>query len=136
MVHSLTFVTFIVGIRLIDGDVPASNCYPGLDTVIGIDLGFTHSCVAVMQNGQVEIILDGRGNRITPNYVAFTTDGHLVGEDAKDQFAKNPYNTIFDVTRFIGRNFSDSTVQKDRKLLPFSIVNEGGSQPLALPSTE
>lgn len=78
-----------------------------------------------MQNGQVEIIANDQGNRITPSYVAFTAEERLIGDAAKNQAAMNPVNTVFDVKRLIGRKYNDATVQRDKKLLPFKIVSQG-----------
>merc|ERR1711871_1223924 len=95
-------------------------------TVIGIDLGTTYSCVGVYKNGRVEIIPNDQGNRITPSYVAFDGDERFIGDAAKNQAAINPTNTVFDVKRLIGRSFKDETVQKDKKLLPYEIIDKGG----------
>jgi len=91
--------------------------------VVGIDLGTTYSCVGIYKGGRVEIIPNNQGNRITPSYVAYTDDERLIGEAAKNQATINPEQTLFDVKRLIGRKYNDSTVQKDKKLLPFEIVN-------------
>jgi heat shock protein 5 len=96
-----------------------------IGTVIGIDLGTTYSCVGVFKNGRVEIIANDQGNRITPSYVAWTDDGErLIGDAAKNQATINPENTLFDVKRLIGRRYSDKTVQADKKLLPYKIVDK------------
>jgi len=95
-----------------------------VDTTVGIDLGTTYSCVGVYKNGKVEIIANDQGNRITPSWVAFTDDERLVGDAAKNQGALNPENTVFDVKRLIGRKYTDTTVQHDKKLLPYEIVDK------------
>ena len=92
--------------------------------VIGIDLGTTYSCVAVMENGKVNVISNDQGNRITPSYVAFTEEGErLIGDAAKNQLTSNPENTIFDAKRLIGREWSDKSIQDDSEYFPFKISN-------------
>lgn len=91
-----------------------------MGTVIGIDLGTTYSCVGVFKNGQVEVVPNDQGNRITPSVVAFTEAGErLIGDAAKNQLTSNPEHTVFDVKRLIGREFNDPTVQHDIKYLPY-----------------
>ncbi|MEP2744363.1 molecular chaperone DnaK, partial [Bauldia litoralis] len=94
--------------------------------VIGIDLGTTNSCVAVMDGKDAKVIENSEGARTTPSMVAFTGDGErLVGQPAKRQAVTNPENTIFAVKRLIGRRFDDPTVAKDKKLVPYHIVKGG-----------
>lgn len=96
-----------------------------IGTVIGIDLGTTYSCVGVYKGGRVEIIPNDQGNRITPSYVAWTTEGErLIGDAAKNQATINPENTVFDVKRLIGRKYTDKSVQADKKLFPYNLVNK------------
>ena len=97
---------------------------------IGIDLGTTYSCVGVWQNDRVEIIANDQGNRTTPSYVAFDNNERLIGDSAKNQVAKNPYNTVFDAKRLIGRKFTDSVVQKDMKHWPFKVEAGNDNKPV------
>ncbi|MBC7492409.1 MAG: molecular chaperone DnaK [Novosphingobium sp.] len=91
--------------------------------VIGIDLGTTNSCVAVMDGGKPKVIENSEGARTTPSIVAFTKDGErLIGQPAKRQAVTNPDNTIFAVKRLIGRRFDDPMTQKDMKLVPYTIT--------------
>ena len=91
--------------------------------IIGIDLGTTNSCVAVMEGGKVRVIENSEGDRTTPSVVAFTGDGEVVvGQVAKRQAITNPANTLHAVKRLIGRKFEDEVVQRDIKMVPYKIV--------------
>ena len=94
-----------------------------MSKVIGIDLGTTNSCVAVMEGGQPKVIVNAEGMNTTPSVVAFTEDGErLVGLPAKRQAVTNPQNTFFAIKRLIGRRFDDPMAEKDKGLVPYSIV--------------
>ena len=93
--------------------------------VIGIDLGTTNSCVAIMDGSQPRVIENSEGARTTPSVVGFTDSERLVGQPAKRQAVTNPTNTVFAVKRLIGRRMGDAEVEKDKKLVPYSIVNGG-----------
>ena len=93
--------------------------------VIGIDLGTTNSCVAIMDGSQPRVIENAEGARTTPSIVAFANDERLVGQPAKRQAVTNPSNTVFGVKRLIGRRVDDADLAKDLKNLPYSVVNGG-----------
>ncbi|OCG63361.1 molecular chaperone DnaK [Gilliamella sp. GillExp13] len=91
--------------------------------IIGIDLGTTNSCVAVMDNGQAKVLENAEGDRTTPSIIAYTQDGEiLVGQPAKRQAVTNPQNTLFAIKRLIGRRFEDAEVQRDVSIMPYKIV--------------
>ncbi len=95
-----------------------------MSKIIGIDLGTTNSCVAIMEGSQAKVLENAEGARTTPSVVAFTEEKEkLIGQPAKRQAVTNPENTIFAVKRLIGRNFEDPTVKKDIEAAPFKIVN-------------
>jgi molecular chaperone DnaK len=94
-----------------------------MSKVIGIDLGTTNSCVAIMEGGKSRVIENSEGDRTTPSIVALTKDGEvLVGQSSKRQAVTNPQNTVFAVKRLIGRKFDDDVVQKDISMVPYKIV--------------
>src|SRR6056300_342588 len=90
--------------------------------IIGIDLGTTNSCVAVLEGGKPRVIENAEGDRTTPSIIAYTDDEILVGQPAKRQSVTNPNNTVYAVKRLIGRKFSDDVVQKDIEMVPYKIV--------------
>jgi molecular chaperone DnaK len=93
--------------------------------VIGIDLGTTNSCVAIMDGSQPRVIENAEGARTTPSIVAFTDNERLVGQPAKRQAVTNPENTVFAVKRLIGRRVTDAEVTKDKKIVPYNIIDGG-----------
>ena len=98
-----------------------------MSKVIGIDLGTTNSCVAVIENGIPKVIENSEGARTTPSIIAYANDEILVGASAKRQAVTNPKNTIYAAKRLIGRKFKEEAVQKDIDLMPFTIIeNDNG----------
>jgi len=94
---------------------------------IGIDLGTYQSCVAVFQNGKVDIIPNEFGERTTPSIVSFTEKERLVGTTAKNKMTRNPTNTIFAAKRLIGYKFLDKEIQEYMKYLPFKVIKDSDS---------
>src|SRR6202012_4434657 len=94
-----------------------------MSKVIGIDLGTTNSCVAVMEGKDVRVLENAEGERTTPSMIAFSDPGERrVGQSAKRQAVTNPTNTLYAVKRLIGRRYDDPTVAKDKGLVPYNIV--------------
>ena len=94
--------------------------------IIGIDLGTTNSCVAVMDGGEAKVVENAEGDRTTPSIIAYSNEGEtLVGQPAKRQAVTNPDNTLFAIKRLIGRQFKDDVVQKDIKMVPYAVVGAG-----------
>jgi heat shock protein 1/8 len=100
------------------------------DTVIGIDLGTTYSCVAVWKDDQVNIIANSEGERTTPSYVAFAGEERLIGASAKQQAVSNPTNTVYDAKRMIGRSFKDQALIDDVKRFPFKVSESAEGSPV------
>src|SRR5258708_19770975 len=103
--------------------------------IIGIDLGTTKSCVAVMEGGEPKVIANEEGGRTTPSVVGFTKNGErLVGQVAKRQAITNPENTVFSIKRFMGRRFDE--VQEEIKMVPYKALKSGDPVPVLPPATE
>ncbi len=91
--------------------------------IIGIDLGTTNSCVAIMDGTTARVLENSEGDRTTPSIIAYTQDGEiLVGQPAKRQAVTNPENTLFAIKRLIGRRFQDEEVQRDVSIMPYKII--------------
>jgi L1 cell adhesion molecule like protein len=97
---------------------------------VGIDLGTTYSAIAIFRNDRVEVIPNAQGNRTTPSYVAFSDTERLIGDAAKNQATSNPQNTVYDAKRLIGRKFSDTQVQGDCALWPFTVKADANDKPM------
>src|SRR5436189_4071718 len=96
-----------------------------MSQIIGIDLGTTNSCVAIMEGGTPKVLINASGNRITPSVVGFTEKGErLVGQTAKHQQVTNPKNTVFSIKRFMGRRHSE--VAQEEKMVPYEVT--GGQE--------
>ena len=94
-----------------------------MSKVIGIDLGTTNSCIAIMDGKEAKVVENAEGARTTPSMVAFADEGErLVGQPAKRQSVTNPENTLFAIKRLIGRRFDDPVTAEDKKLVPYEIV--------------
>src|SRR3989339_1449249 len=97
-----------------------------MSKIIGIDLGTTNSCMAIIEGGKPSILENAEGARTTPSVVAISKNGErLVGMPAKRQAVTNPANTLFSIKRLIGRRFDDAEVARDKQVMPYSIVKHG-----------
>jgi heat shock protein 1/8 len=90
----------------------------------GIDLGTSMSCVGIYRNGNVEIIANDQGNRITPSMVSFTSEERLIGDPARNMAGLNPKNTVYDAKRLIGRNYNDDGMQEEYKHYSYNVINK------------
>jgi len=112
----------VLAVAMVQGERVEAPC-------VGIDLGTTYSVVGVWQQGEVQIIQNEMGNRITPSVVAFTETERLIGDGAKNQLPQNPENTIYAIKRLIGRKYTDDSVRKDKKLLSYELVSDKDGKP-------
>jgi len=103
------------------------NPLPPKPGVVGIDLGTTYSVIALFHNGSVEVVSDDLGKNLTPSVVAFTPNGVLVGHPARDYGLEHPKSVVFDAKRLIGHRYDEDTVQHDKTLVPFEVVDVGGN---------
>lgn len=127
---SVKLFAFLVAMLVVFGEFSRAADGKVEAPCVGIDLGTTYSVVGIWQKGEVHIIPNEMGNRITPSVVAFTETERLVGDGAKNQLPQNPHNTIYAIKRLIGRKYADPTVQGDKKLLSYEIIPDKSGKPL------
>ena len=108
-----------------------------MSKILGIDLGTTNSCIAIIEGGQPKVLENAEGNRTTPSVIAMSKKGErLVGQTAKRQAVTNPENTLYSVKRLIGRRFEDAEVQQAKKTLPYKIVKSGNNVKVTMNGTD
>lgn len=122
-------LAFAFGVNCLDDDKKKfeETSNGGAESIIGIDLGTTYSCVGYLGDSGVQILANDQGNRVTPSWVASKDGEWLIGDAAKNQAASNPENTIFDAKRLIGRKIDEAEVKADMKLWPFKVVGKNGN---------
>ncbi|PVG04284.1 heat shock protein 70 [Serendipita vermifera] len=131
---SFSFIVFIlVLVAFLPLSVVAKSSEEDPDVVIGIDLGTTNSVVGIQRSDKsIEIIVNDQGNRITPSWVGYSGTERLVGDSAKDSFALNPKNTVFDVKRLIGRRMDDSGMQRELEHLTYDVFDRAGKPTIGI----